>query len=108
MSDQISKFCNYVNNHDDDFVRRLADAVQYPSIGSDETQEGRQYVIDMGGWLHAQLAHFVAKPEDAQVVNLGFQDDTDPNLGLPPLILGRIGEDLPYRLSCLCRRTITG
>lgn len=93
MSDQISKFYAYVDSHEADFVQRLADAVLYPSISSDQTPQGRQHVINMGSYIHGQFAQFVAKPEDVQLVDLGFQDDTNPQIRLPPVVLARIGED---------------
>ncbi|KAF8839602.1 Zn-dependent exopeptidase [Paxillus ammoniavirescens] len=91
--DQVSKFYAYVDSHQDDFVQRLVDAVGYRSISSDQTVDGRKHVIDMGHWLRDQLAKFVVKPEDAELFELGPQDNTNPQINLPPLVLARIGED---------------
>ncbi|KIJ06253.1 beta-Ala-His dipeptidase [Paxillus involutus ATCC 200175] len=91
-SDQVSKFYAYVDSHQEDFVQRLVHAVGYRSISSDQTKEGRNQVIEMGHWLRDQLAQFVVKPEDAELVELVIPDKTD--LNLPPLVLARIGEDL--------------
>ncbi|KIJ10344.1 beta-Ala-His dipeptidase, partial [Paxillus involutus ATCC 200175] len=92
--DQVSKFYAYVDSHHDEFVTRLTAAVKYPSISSDQTKEGRDQVIEMGHWLRNQLAQFVVKPEDAELVELGTQDKIEPKIDLPPLVLARIGEDL--------------
>ncbi|KIK92217.1 hypothetical protein PAXRUDRAFT_147804 [Paxillus rubicundulus Ve08.2h10] len=95
MCDQVSKLYDHISDHDDSFVRRLPDLSLPLSTCSDGAPEGRQYVINMGGWLCALLALFVAKHEDAQFADLGCQDDTTPHwqLNFPPLVLGRIGED---------------
>ncbi|KIK92222.1 hypothetical protein PAXRUDRAFT_830172 [Paxillus rubicundulus Ve08.2h10] len=93
-SDQVSEFYAYVDSHQDHFVKRLSDAVGYRSISSDQTKEGREHVIEMGHWVRDQLAQFVANPKDAELVELGIQDKTDPQINLPPLVLARIGEDL--------------
>lgn len=53
----------------------------------------RPNVIDMGCWLERQLKDLKVS---TQCVNLGFQDgqsEGEEPLQLPPVILGRIGED---------------
>ncbi|KIK79405.1 hypothetical protein PAXRUDRAFT_834121 [Paxillus rubicundulus Ve08.2h10] len=57
-------------------------------------KEGHEHIIKMGCWLHDQLAQFVTNPKDTELVELGIQDKTDPQINLPPLVLACIREDL--------------
>lgn len=69
------------------FISRLAAAVAIPSVSADP--EMRPQVVRMGNFLVNELQTLGAKVE---LRELGKQPD-HPELDLPPVILGRYGED---------------
>lgn len=73
------------------FIDRLRKAIAIPSVSSDETL--RQKVVDMSAFLVNELTTLGFS--DIQLKDLGKQPPpvSDPNLHLPPIVLGRYGED---------------
>ncbi|KAF9242269.1 CNDP dipeptidase [Melanogaster broomeanus] len=84
MSNEAS-FFHYVDEHVDDFIMRLTDAVRFESISGDSAH--REEVRSMGAWLQSQLVSLGVP--DTRLVELGDQPGT--TLKLPPLVFGRLG-----------------
>lgn len=73
------------------FIERLRKAIAIPSVSSDESL--RPKVVEMSEFLVGELKQLGF--HDIQVKPLGIQPPpvTDPNLELPPIVLGRFGDD---------------
>jgi Cys-Gly metallodipeptidase DUG1 len=73
------------------FIERLTKAVSIPSVSSDESL--RPKVVDMAHFLVDELTQLGF--QDIQLKELGTQPPpvADPNLQLPPIVLGRFGSD---------------
>lgn len=73
------------------FIRRLTDAIAIPSVLADETL--RPKVVEMSAFLVNELTNLGFT--DIQLKDLGIQPPpvSDPSLHLPPIILGRYGQD---------------
>ncbi|KAF7358799.1 CNDP dipeptidase [Mycena sanguinolenta] len=70
------------------FIARLGEAVAIPSISSDPAH--RPHVLEMSNWLNEQLQ---AVGVTTKQVDMGTHDMDGQTLQLPPVVLGRIGED---------------
>ena len=73
------------------FIERLRKAIAIPSVSSDESL--RPQVVEMSEFLVGELKQLGF--HDIQVKPLGIQPPpvTDPKLELPPIVLGRFGDD---------------
>ncbi|KAH8911728.1 CNDP dipeptidase [Coniochaeta sp. PMI_546] len=84
---QLDGFFKQVDTLSDHFIERLRKAVAIPSISADESR--RPDVFRMGHWLADELKALGVQVELRQ---LGKQPD-HPHLDLPPVVLGRYGND---------------
>ncbi|KAH9974102.1 CNDP dipeptidase [Lactifluus volemus] len=75
-------FLNFIETNKDRFIQRLARAVEIPSH--------RHHVVRMASFLEEQLRQYGV---ETQSVDLGTHSMDGQNLKLPPVILGRIGND---------------
>ena len=83
---QLEAYFHKVETLKKDFVERLRNAVEIPSIsGADES---RAQVVEMAHFLQAEMKKLGF--EDIQTKDLGYQK---PGLELPPIVLGRYGND---------------
>ncbi|THV07038.1 Zn-dependent exopeptidase [Dendrothele bispora CBS 962.96] len=85
------EFLDFVDKNADKFIQRLSEAVSYQSVSGNP--DHRQDVINMSKWMNSQLRGVGI---DTQLVELGNQKDQDGNdmgIPLPPVVLGRIGND---------------
>ncbi|KAF8538541.1 hypothetical protein BDD12DRAFT_885040 [Trichophaea hybrida] len=87
MAPQLDGFFKQVDQMADSFIKRLAAAVAIPSVSADP--ELRPQVVAMGKFLAKELTTLGATVE---LRELGKQPDK-PDLDLPPVILGRYGND---------------
>ena len=73
------------------FIERLRKAIEIPSVSSDEGL--RPKVVDMANFLKTELTTLGF--HDIQMKDLGIQPPpvANPNLKLPPIVLGRFGND---------------
>lgn len=85
------EFLQYVEDNANVFIDRLRTAVSYHSVSSDLKR--REDVKEMGEWLETKL-HEVGVT-NTKLVDLGYQtkDGKKLDVKLPPVVLGRIGED---------------
>ncbi|KAJ3491991.1 hypothetical protein NLI96_g290 [Meripilus lineatus] len=85
-------FLQYINDNAGPFIERLKEAVAIRSISGDTNPDVRKEVIRMSIWmlekLHSYGVTAEAIPLGKQIIN-GEATDLD----LPPVIVGRIGED---------------
>ncbi|KAI0057285.1 CNDP dipeptidase [Artomyces pyxidatus] len=81
-------FLSYVDTHKDQFIQRLAEAVEIPSISGDPDR--RDDVVRMAKYLDSQLQAYGV---ETKPVDLGPHIMDGHHLQLPPAILGRIGND---------------
>ncbi|KAJ2983433.1 hypothetical protein NUW54_g10637 [Trametes sanguinea] len=84
----VVAFSDYIEKHASKFIDRLAQAVAIPSVSSDATR--RPDVLTMGTWLNNQLQSLGVTTKLADV---GKHVVDGQELPLPPIILGRIGDD---------------
>ncbi|KDQ54157.1 hypothetical protein JAAARDRAFT_38762 [Jaapia argillacea MUCL 33604] len=82
------KFTEYVDKNANRFIQRLADAVAIPSISGDASR--RNDVFKMAQFLEN---HLKSVGVTTTLVNLGSHTMDGQELPLPPLVLGRIGDD---------------
>ncbi|KAI0634043.1 CNDP dipeptidase [Trametes polyzona] len=84
------EFLKFIDDNAQSFVDRLADAVAIKSVSGDSTL--RDEVCRMGDWLEGELKRIGVS---TKLIDLGPQlaAEGDESLHLPPLVLGRIGED---------------
>ncbi|CCM01338.1 uncharacterized protein FIBRA_03388 [Fibroporia radiculosa] len=83
-----SQFISYVDTHVDSFIQRLGEAVAIPSISASGVH--RKDVFKMGSWLQHQLN---ALGVQTKSIDLGRHVMDGQDLPLPPVILGKIGND---------------
>lgn len=86
-SDKINQIFGEIDKLKPEFISRLAEAVAIPSVSADA--EHRPKVVEMAHWLKSQLESFDVQVE---LQDIGLQDGFD-NLALPPIVLGRLGND---------------
>ncbi|KAF9237632.1 CNDP dipeptidase [Melanogaster broomeanus] len=104
MSNEAS-FFHYVDEHVDDFITRLTDAVRFESISGDSAH--REEVRSMGTWLQSQLVSLGVT--DTQLVELGDQpgrgstDDKGPLMGWLNVLEAhqQLGFELPVNIRFL-------
>ncbi|WYZ41213.1 hypothetical protein EsH8_V_000108 [Colletotrichum jinshuiense] len=84
--DGLASFYSKVDELESVFIERLGDAVKIPSISA--YGDRRKDVFEMSEWVAAKMR---AVGVDVTLKSLGKQAGTD--LDLPPLVLGRYGED---------------
>ncbi|KAI5819441.1 glutamate carboxypeptidase [Pyronema omphalodes] len=87
MAPQLDGFFTKVDEMAPQFIERLDQAVQIPSVSADP--ERRPDVVRMGKFLAETLTKLGASVE---LRELGKQPDK-PDLDLPPVLLGRYGSD---------------
>ncbi|WAO91647.1 M20-dimer domain-containing protein [Fusarium falciforme] len=80
------KFCESVDKLQGRFIDRLRDAIEIPSVSSETGR--RADTIKMAHWTMAQMKELGV---EVRLKSLGKESGTD--LDLPPLILGRFGND---------------
>jgi len=83
-----AEFLNFVDTNKDRFIQRLARAVEIPSVSGDPAY--RDDVIRMASSLETQLKQYGV---ETQTVELGTHIMEGQGLKLPPLVLGKIGDD---------------
>ncbi|KAL0945990.1 hypothetical protein HGRIS_012268 [Hohenbuehelia grisea] len=83
-----SDFLQFVDQNADAFIQRLAEAVAIPSISCEVPR--RPDVVKMAHWLDGQLK---ALGVETQLRDLGTHVMDGVELGIPPAVLGRIGND---------------
>ncbi|KAI0768250.1 hypothetical protein BD413DRAFT_614581 [Trametes elegans] len=92
MSDQssLNSMLSYIDNPQNiqSFINRLGQAVAIPSVSGQS--EHRDDVKAMGAWLNTQLNEVGVT---TKLVDLGTQSLDGETLDLPPLVVGRIGDD---------------
>ncbi|KAI0050313.1 CNDP dipeptidase [Auriscalpium vulgare] len=81
-------FLTYVDDHQDQFIQRLATAVEIPSVSGEPAR--RPDVVRMAKYLEEQLQAYGVETKQ---VDLGTHVMDGQTLPLPPAILGRIGND---------------
>ncbi|KAL7284561.1 hypothetical protein ACG7TL_001853 [Trametes sanguinea] len=81
-------FSSYIDESAPEFIDRLAQAVAIPSVSTDAAR--RPDVLKMGAWLNDQLQSLGVTTKLADV---GTHVVDGQALPLPPIILGRIGND---------------
>ncbi|KAI0654149.1 CNDP dipeptidase [Cubamyces menziesii] len=81
-------FLQYIDQHSQKFIDRLAEAVAIPSVSADAAY--RADVIKMSGWLDNQLKGLGV---ETRLADLGTHVMDGQELPLPPVILGKIGND---------------
>lgn len=91
MAPQLDGYFKQVDEMAGSFIKRLADAVAIPSVSADPGL--RPEVVRMGKFLEKELKALGATVE---LRELGKQPDI-PDLDLPPVILGRYGNDAKKR-----------
>lgn len=87
----LEAFFNKIEELKPKFIERLSKAVSIPSVSGDETL--RPQVVEMAHFLSGELKTLGF--HDIQLRELGVQPPpvSDPNLKLPPIVLGRYGLD---------------
>ncbi|KAH9847049.1 CNDP dipeptidase [Lenzites betulinus] len=89
VADVPAEFYKFIDDNAQPFIDRLAQAVAIRSVSNEP--ERRPEVKHMSKWLRDELDDLGV---DTSAVDLGSQPrENDDPLPLPPLILGRIGED---------------
>ncbi|THH12856.1 hypothetical protein EW146_g7301 [Bondarzewia mesenterica] len=83
-----AQFLKFVDAHEEDFIQRLAKAVEIPSVSGDPAH--REDVFRMASFLESQLKSYGVETKS---VPLGTHKLEGKELQLPPAILGRIGND---------------
>lgn len=89
LPEELATIFQYVNNNKDKFIERLRDAVRIPSVS--QSPEKRDDVIAMVRVTEEKLKKLGATTE---LCDIGTQKLSDGRtLRLPPVLLGRLGED---------------
>ncbi|KAL1939469.1 hypothetical protein VTO73DRAFT_10025 [Trametes versicolor] len=88
MAAPVAQLLHFIDQNVQKFVNRLAEAVAIPSVSVDGAY--RPDVIKMSAWLNSQLTSLGVA---TQLADLGMQDMDGKELPLPPVILGKIGDD---------------
>ncbi|KIY69896.1 CNDP dipeptidase [Cylindrobasidium torrendii FP15055 ss-10] len=81
-------FGQFIDDHADEFIKRLASAVAIQSVSSDPSR--RDDVVKMAHWLEAQLQSYGVT---TVLRDLGTHVEDGHELPLPPALLGSIGSD---------------
>jgi Cys-Gly metallodipeptidase DUG1 len=81
-------FLGYIDENADRFIKRLADAVAIPSVSGDRAH--REDVIRMAKYMEGQLR---ALDVQTRLEDLGTETLDGHEITLPPVVLGKIGED---------------
>lgn len=81
-------FLDFVDSNKDRFIQRLAQAVEIPSVSGEPAH--RHDVFRMGSFLESQLKQYGV---ETKLVDLGSHKMDGQTLKLPPVLLGRIGND---------------
>lgn len=84
----MEKFYDQVDKEQDNFVQKLKEIVAIKSVSSDSTL--RSEVVRMGEWFQTELGRLGAVTKR---VEPGKQELNGETLDLPPIILGRYGND---------------
>ncbi|KAL9709272.1 hypothetical protein Ac2012v2_007626 [Leucoagaricus gongylophorus] len=82
------EFIEYVDTNADSFIQRLKTAVEIPSVSGDVSR--RLDVIRMAQFLKQELESVGVT---TQLTDIGTQEIEGQTLPLPPVILGKIGND---------------
>ncbi|KAG9087230.1 hypothetical protein FRC06_002631 [Ceratobasidium sp. 370] len=82
------EFLEYVDSHQEAFVKRLANAIAIPSVSGDASY--RKHVHEMGAFVQRELE---AVGVTTKLVPLGPQELDGQTVELPPVVFGRLGED---------------
>nr|BAK07062.1 predicted protein [Hordeum vulgare subsp. vulgare] len=82
------QFLSYVDEHQQQFIDKLAEVVAIPSVSGDPAY--RQHVHDMGAWMAKHLKELGAEVE---LRPLGKQVLDGQEIDLPPAVLGSLGND---------------
>ncbi|KAL6908920.1 glutamate carboxypeptidase [Trichoderma evansii] len=88
MAPQLDSFFKEVDSSADAFIERLRKAVAIPSISAEDAR--RPDVVRMGHFLADELKALGAEVE---LRPLGKEAPARPHLDLPPVVLGRYGND---------------
>lgn len=88
MIENQAKFIQYIEEHKDDLVKTLAEAVAIPSVSGDASY--RPQVVKMGEWLEKQFQEAGA---NTSMHSLGKQNLDGQEIDLPPVVYAQIGED---------------
>jgi Cys-Gly metallodipeptidase DUG1 len=88
MSQIPSAIPAYINQNENAFIKRLADAVAIPSISCDAVY--RKHVFEMADFLAKELTKLGV---ETKKVPLGKHVMDGQELELPPAILGKLGKD---------------
>ncbi|KAG8741213.1 hypothetical protein FRC10_003172 [Ceratobasidium sp. 414] len=88
MSAAPREFLEYVDAHQEAFVKRLADAIAIPSVSGDASY--RKHVHDMGAFVQRELE---AVGVTTKLIPLGPQELDGQTVELPPVVFGRLGDD---------------
>ncbi|KAI9432946.1 CNDP dipeptidase [Lactarius indigo] len=81
-------FLDFVDTNQGRFIQRLAQAVEIPSVSGDPAH--RHDVFRMASFLESQLKQYGVETKS---VDLGTHTMEGESLKLPPVVLGRIGND---------------
>ncbi|KAJ2995038.1 hypothetical protein HDV02_001115 [Globomyces sp. JEL0801] len=84
----MDKFSEFVDKHQDDYVKKLAEVVAIPSVSG--TVEHRPEVVRMGQWLEKELTRLGAT---VSMRNVGKQTLEGQVIDLPPVVLAHYGSD---------------
>ncbi|KAL4400333.1 metallodipeptidase [Malassezia pachydermatis] len=88
MSENQTKFVDYIEKNQDKLVKSLAEVVAIPSVSGDPAY--RQDVFRQGEWIKAKLLELGA---EATTHDLGMQKLDGKDIPLPPVVVGSLGND---------------
>lgn len=97
MEEFLSKLFSYIDDHSQEYVDRLAEAVAIQSVSSWPDKRGE--VIKMVEKVADDLKKLGATIELADIGKQTLTDGTE--LPLPPVILGHLGEDPKKKTVCI-------
>eukprot|EP00842_Homolaphlyctis_polyrhiza_P004510 jgi/Hompol1/505/HPOL_005335-RA len=89
MTTDIERIRKYIDEHQDHYVKRLAEAVAIPSVSG--TVAHRPHVVRMAKWVEAELQRLGAT--DIQLRHPGTQQLEGQTIDLPPIVLATYGTD---------------
>jgi nonspecific dipeptidase len=97
MADTMQKLFSYIDEHKEEYVKRLGDAVAIKSVSA--WPDHRQHIVTQV----KEVAKFIEKlggsVELADVGKQKLEDGTE--IPLPPVILGQLGNDPKKKMICL-------
>ncbi|PVU95578.1 hypothetical protein BB561_001723 [Smittium simulii] len=88
MTDKLEEYFQYVEDNQAFFIEQLAEVVAIPSVSCEA--ERRSEVIKMGNWLESRMK---ALGVTVKLAELGDQMLEGKKIPLPPVVLGKYGED---------------